>query len=87
MFKPIKLLSLGEKARLNLIKVLIEKPNLLLLDEPTNHLDLDAREIIENAFLNYKGAILAISHDRYFIEKIANRVLKVENGEIKLIKQ
>ncbi|NMA44736.1 MAG: ABC-F family ATP-binding cassette domain-containing protein [Candidatus Diapherotrites archaeon] len=87
VFKPIKLLSLGEKARLNLIKVLIEKPNLLLLDEPTNHLDLDAREIIENAFLNYKGAILAISHDRYFIEKIANRVLKVENGEIKLIKQ
>ncbi len=87
VFKPIALLSLGEKSRLNLIKVLIEKPNILLLDEPTNHLDLDAREIIEKAFLSYPGAILAISHDRYFIEKLAQRVLKVENGTIKVIKQ
>ncbi len=82
-FKQISKLSMGEKSRLNLLKVLIEKPNLLLLDEPTNHLDIDAREIIEKAFLNYDGAMLAISHDRYFIQKIAQRMLKVSNGTIK----
>jgi len=83
VFKPISKLSLGEKSRLNLLKVLLDKPNLLLLDEPTNHLDLDACEIIENAFLNYKGAIIAISHDKYFIEKIAQRILKVENKTLR----
>jgi ATP-binding cassette, subfamily F, member 3 len=83
VFKPISKLSLGEKARLNLLKVLLDKPNLLLLDEPTNHLDLDACEIIENAFLNYKGAIVAISHDKYFIKKIAQRILRVENKMLK----
>ena len=83
VFKPISQLSMGEKSRLNLLKILIKKPNLLLLDEPTNHLDIDACEIIENAFLNYNGAILAISHDRYFIEKIAQRILKVSDGTIK----
>jgi len=80
--KQISKLSLGEKARLNLLKVLIEKPNLLLLDEPTNHLDIDACEIIEKAFLRYEGAIMAVSHDRYFIEKIAQRILKVVDGRI-----
>lgn len=85
VFKPISQLSMGEKSRLNLLKILIKKPNLLLLDEPTNHLDIDACEIIENAFLNYKGAILAISHDRYFIEKIAQKIIKVSDGEIKEI--
>ncbi len=83
VFKPISKLSMGEKSRLNLLKLLINKPNLLLLDEPTNHLDIDAREIIETAFLNYDGAILAISHDRYFIKKIAQRLLKIENQTIK----
>ena len=83
VMKPIEQLSLGEKARLNLLKVLIDKPNLLLLDEPTNHLDIDSREIIESAFLKYDGAILAISHDRYFIKKIAQRVIKIENGKIR----
>ena len=82
VFKPIAKLSLGEKSRLNLLKVLLDKPNLLLLDEPTNHLDLDACEIIEKAFLNYKGAILAVSHDKYFIQKIAQRVLKVSDGKL-----
>ncbi|MFA6420078.1 MAG: ABC-F family ATP-binding cassette domain-containing protein [archaeon] len=83
--KPIAQLSMGEKSRLNLLKVLLEKPNLLLLDEPTNHLDIDACEIIEKAFLSYEGAILAVSHDKYFIEKIAQRVLKVVDGTIKEI--
>jgi len=85
VFKPISQLSMGEKSRLNLLKILIEKPNLLLLDEPTNHLDIDAREIIETAFLNYDGAILAVSHDRYFIKKIAKRLLKMGNQTIKEI--
>ncbi|MDO8427915.1 MAG: ABC-F family ATP-binding cassette domain-containing protein [Candidatus Diapherotrites archaeon] len=85
VFKPISKLSMGERSRLNLIKIFIHKPNLLLLDEPTNHLDLDACEIIEKAFLSYEGAILAVSHDKYFIEKIAQRILKVNNGAIKEI--
>jgi len=82
VYKPIAKLSMGEKSRLNLLKVLITKPNLLLLDEPTNHLDIDACEIIEKAFLSYEGAIMAISHDKYFIEKIAQRILKVNEGTI-----
>ncbi|HLC36323.1 MAG TPA: ABC-F family ATP-binding cassette domain-containing protein [archaeon] len=82
VFKQICKLSMGEKSRLNLLKILIGKPNLLLLDEPTNHLDIDAMEIIENAFLNYDGAILAVSHDRYFIKKIAQRILKVSRGTV-----
>ncbi len=83
VFKPINSLSMGEKMRLNLLKILIEKPNILLLDEPTNHLDIDAREIIENAFLNFDGAIFAVSHDRYFIDKVAQITLRVQNGTIK----
>jgi ATP-binding cassette, subfamily F, member 3 len=85
--KPISKLSMGEKSRLNLLKVLIAKPNLLLLDEPTNHLDVDACEIIENAFLNYDGAILAVSHDMYFINKIADRIFKVMDGTIKEVRK
>ena len=85
VFKPISQLSMGEKSRLTLLKILIGKPNFLLLDEPTNHLDIDAREIIEKAFLNYDGAILAISHDRYFIKKIAQRMLLASDGAIKEI--
>ena len=80
--RSISSLSMGEKMRMNLLKVLLNKPNFLLLDEPTNHLDIDAREIIENAFLNYDGTILAVSHDRYFIHKVAHRVVKVENKRI-----
>ena len=80
--KKISSLSMGEKSRLNLLKVLLKRPNFLLLDEPTNHLDIDAREIIENAFLHYDGTILAISHDRYFIQKVATRMVKVENKRL-----
>jgi ATP-binding cassette subfamily F protein 3 len=80
--KLISSLSMGEKMRVNLLKVLLGKPNFLLLDEPTNHLDIDAREIIENAFLSYEGTILAVSHDRYFIHKVADRVVKVENKRL-----
>ncbi len=84
--KRIATISMGEKSRLNLLKVLLKKPNFLLLDEPTNHLDIDAREIIENAFLNYDGTILAVSHDRYFIQKVANRIVKVEKKSLTMVK-
>lgn len=79
--KKINVLSGGEKVRLNLCKILYEKPNLLLLDEPTNHLDLIGKQQLENILESYKGTILFVSHDRYFIKKIAdNLIVFDENG-------
>jgi ATP-binding cassette subfamily F protein 3 len=80
--KPCYVLSGGEKARLGLLKIMLSKPNLLLLDEPTNHLDITGREALENALKNYDGAILAISHDRYFINALAEKVLLLENAQL-----
>lgn len=80
--KPCNVLSGGEKARLGLLKILLARPNLLLLDEPTNHLDIAGREALEQALQNYDGAILAISHDRYFINALAERVAVLENGRL-----
>jgi ATP-binding cassette subfamily F protein 3 len=80
--KPCHVLSGGEKARLGLLKIMLSKPNLLLLDEPTNHLDITGREALENALKNYDGAILAISHDRYFINSLAEKVLLLENAHL-----
>jgi len=79
-------LSEGQKLKLKFAEALVTNPTLILMDEPTNHLDIDAREILETAFLNYDGAILAVSHDRYFIKKIAQRLLKLGNQTIKEIK-
>ncbi|MDW7671133.1 MAG: ATP-binding cassette domain-containing protein [Bacillota bacterium] len=76
VFTPIHLLSGGEKARLSLLKLMLSKHNLLLLDEPTNHLDIPARENLEDALLNYDGTLFFISHDRYFINRIATAVLE-----------
>lgn len=84
-YKQVSLLSGGEKARLSLAKLIISKNNLLILDEPTNHLDIDSREALENALLEYDGTILAVSHDRYFIDKLSTRMLvfgAVEQGKI-----
>lgn len=74
VFKPVSVLSGGEKARVALLKLMFSGANFLILDEPTNHLDAASREVLEGALLNYPGTILAISHDRYFIDRIAQSV-------------
>ena len=76
VFTPIHLLSGGEKARLSLLKLMLSRHNLLLLDEPTNHLDIPARENLEDSLLDYNGTLFFISHDRYFINRIATLVLE-----------
>lgn len=75
VFKKISVLSGGERARLVLAKLMQKKVNLLLLDEPTNHLDIESREALERALLNFDGTVIAVSHDRYFIHKLATRIL------------
>jgi ATP-binding cassette subfamily F protein 3 len=82
VFKSIAVLSGGERARLYLCCLLLEQPDLLLLDEPTNHLDIHSREILEQALLDFPGAIFAVSHDRYFIDRIAHRVLGFIGSEV-----
>lgn len=75
VIKPVSVLSGGEKARLTLAKLMLSKMNVLILDEPTNHLDISSREALENALLQFDGTIIAVSHDRYFIKKLATRIL------------
>lgn len=77
VFKPISALSGGEKGRLTLAKLMLSKANCLLLDEPTNHLDLISKEVLENALNHYTGTLFFISHDRYFINQIATRILEL----------
>ncbi len=80
--KRVSVLSGGEKARLTLCKLLLQRPNALFLDEPTNHLDIESRNVLEEALRDFSGTICFISHDRHFINAIANKVLLVENGRI-----
>lgn len=75
VFKPVRLLSGGEKGRVSLAKLMLSKANFLLLDEPTNHLDITSKEILEEALNNYTGTVLYVSHDRYFINRTATRIL------------
>ncbi len=82
VFKYIKQLSGGEKARLALALMIINPSNFLLLDEPTNHLDLQSKENLELAIKNYKGSLLIISHDRYFISKVANRIIQIKDSKL-----
>lgn len=79
VFKPISSLSGGERCRISLLKVMLSKANLLLLDEPTNHLDILSREAVEKALLSYEGTLFVISHDRYFLNKVVNRILVLED--------
>ncbi len=84
VFKPTHMLSGGERARVLLTKLMLQKNNFLLLDEPTNHLDADSREVLEQALADYSGTILAISHDRYFINKFANKIFLMDEESIEV---
>ena len=82
VFKKIRVLSGGEKSRVVLASLLCRPFNLLILDEPTNHLDMKSREVLLDALKRYEGTIMLVSHDRYFLHQLANRVLEVHKGEI-----
>ena len=82
IFKKLKTISGGEKVRIKLLELILKKANFLILDEPTNHIDIDTKEILEGALLDYDGTILFISHDRYFINKIATKVVRIENKKL-----
>ncbi|MBL7711551.1 MAG: ABC-F family ATP-binding cassette domain-containing protein, partial [Chitinophagaceae bacterium] len=86
VFKKIKVLSGGEKARVALAKTIVAKANFLMLDEPTNHLDMQSVEMLIDALNKYQGTLVIVSHDRYFISKTANKIWEIEDGEIKEFK-
>jgi ATP-binding cassette subfamily F protein 3 len=84
VFKEVGKLSGGEKARLALALMLLSPCNLLVLDEPTNHLDIPAKQMLEDALREFEGAVLVVSHDRYFISRVANRIVELRDGELVL---
>jgi ATP-binding cassette subfamily F protein 3 len=86
VFKKVSVLSLGERVRLVFAKLTNQKHELLVLDEPTNHLDIPSKEVIEEALMDYQGALIVISHDRYFIDKVGfDREIVVTKGSINAI--
>lgn len=82
VFKKIETLSGGERCRINILKLMLSKANFLLLDEPTNHLDIPSREALEDAILNYDGSMLIVSHDRYFLNKVINKIVELKENEM-----
>jgi len=82
-FKPIRVLSGGEKARVSLTKILLSPVNFLIMDEPTNHLDLASKEALEEALSGFDGTLLLISHDRYFLDKLVHRVIELKDGRLR----
>lgn len=77
VFKTIGSLSGGERAKISLLKIMLARPNFLILDEPTNHLDITSREVLENALNDFNGTLLVVSHDRYFINTLATKVIHI----------
>lgn len=82
VFKDISSLSGGEKSRVSLLKLMLSNANFLFMDEPTNHLDIDSKEVLEDAILSYDSTVFIISHDRYFLNKVPDRIFAIENGKI-----
>ncbi len=78
--KPVNALSGGQKTRVSLGKLLLSKPDIIMLDEPTNHLDLESIKWLEGFLLNYKGSVLIVAHDRYFLDKIVSKIVEIDNG-------
>ena len=81
--RPVRTLSGGERTRLAFLLLMEDAPNCLLLDEPTNHLDIDSIEALEDALERYDGTVIAVSHDRYFLDRIADRIVLVADGEVR----
>lgn len=82
IYKKIGVLSGGEKVRLKLLELITKKANLIILDEPTNHLDITTLEVLEDALSNYKGTVFLVSHDRYFINKVCNKIVSIEDQKL-----